>query len=247
MYKLNIVDDEQKSIDNLIYLLKEYISDELEISSYTDPRKATLALESEPPDLLFLDIQMPGFSGFDLLKSLKQLDFSVIFTTAHSEFAIEAIKHSAFDYLLKPIDDELLVQSFQRFKAMTQQSNRSVEINELHQLIKSQTLNQHKRITINSSDGLHYINTADIMRIEADGNYSAIYLEDGSKYLSSKNLKSYEDILPHPPFIRAHYSHLVNREYVRSLIKSEILVLKNNAEIPISRRRKKDIKELLNE
>ena len=241
MYKVAIIDDEPKSIDNLVYLINEYLDGTFKIETYTDPSVALQSLPSFSPDLVFLDVHMPKMSGFELLKKLGEVNFSVIVTTAHSEHAIEAIRLSAFDYLVKPVDDELLIEAFERFKV--QKIEPSVnKLSELIDLISNPSIN---RMAIQDNEGLHLLDIKKIIRVEADGNYSVFYCDNEQKHVSSKTLKFYENKLPASQFIRVHNSHLVNKDHIISFIKSEFLIMKDGKQVPTSRGIRKELKELL--
>lgn len=197
-----------------------------------------LILETRP-DLLFLDIEMGDGTGFDLLDRLLQIDFNIIFTTAHDEFAIKAFRYHALDYLLKPIDPDDFRDAVER--AM---QNDQMEIlrQQLEQLLQTNRQKTFDRITLNTSSGHVFAQTNDIARIETYGNYSFVYLAEGERLLVSRNLKEFEEMLPEPDFFRVHQSHIVNTQFVKKVIKEDgdQVVMADGMKIPVSRRRKEE-------
>lgn len=195
------------------------------------------------PDLIFLDIQMPDINGFDLLKQFGAYNFSVVFITSFNEYAIEAIRYSALDYLLKPIKDQELVSAVERFKQ--RQSPQSLQVqmdNLLHNLSKS---NAEFKIVIATRNGDKSLPVHQIIRCEGDSNYTHLHLSDQTKLTASKTLKDFEDMLPESDFLRVHKSHLVNKNFVVSMSNDGQLLLKNNQKIEVAKRRISLIRQLL--
>jgi two-component system, LytTR family, response regulator len=195
------------------------------------------------PDLIFLDIQMPEISGFDLLQQLGAYNFSVVFITSFNQYAIEAIRYSALDYLLKPIKDEELLGAIARFKQ--RQSPQSLQIqmdNLLHNLSKT---NAEFKIVIATRNGEKSLPIHQIIRCEGDSNYTHLHLSDQSRLTASKTLKDFEDMLPESDFLRVHKSHLVNKNFVVSMSQDGQLLLKNNQKIEVAKRRIALVRQLL--
>ena len=238
--KALIVDD----IESVAISLKQLITnfcDGVEIIGIANSvDKAIEIINSEKPDLVFLDIQMPGKSGFDLISSFEKIDFSVIFVTAYDEFAIKAVRFGAIDYLLKPVDIDDLIAAIERAKVVNEE--KSHQIKNLINNIQNPG-DQSNTIVINSERGFTIIKIADIIRIEADGNYSYIFTDEGKRHVSSKNLKQFEKFLENYNFVRVHYSHIINISKMDAMNLKEALTVKmiNGDIIPISVRKKQDL------
>jgi len=197
--------------------------------------------------LVFLDIQMPGKSGFDMLRSIPQINFEIIFITAYDQYGIQAIKFSALDYLLKPIVIPELKMAIQkaREKILAKQKNASIE-NLLDYIKKGQ--NGTPKIALPTLTEIMYVKVGDTVRCEASDNYTTFYLQNNEKVLVCKTLKEYAELLKPHHFIRTHQSHLVNIHFVKSLLKEDggVLLLINLTKIPISRQNKENVKAMLN-
>jgi two-component system LytT family response regulator len=233
-----IVDDEPDGRANIKSFLAMYFPDMVvagEASSVSE------AITTIPPDinLLFLDIQLPDGTGFDILDRLPSLTFNVIFTTAHDGFAIRAFRYNAVDYLLKPIDPDEFQQAVQKTQ---DHINLEVVRKQLTQLINTANTNNFDRITLNTSDGHVFAHTRDITRIETYGNYTFVYLAAGDRLLVSRNMKEFEEMLPEPDFFRVHQSHIVNTGFVQKVTKEDgdHAVMTDGIKIPVSRRRKEE-------
>lgn len=238
MLKCILVDDELKSRESLKKLLNTFCENVKVLATCQNVAEALEAIRQEKPDVIFLDIQMQRETGFDLLSKLDTIDFEVIFTTAHSEYAIKAIKYSAIDYLLKPIDVEELKKAVAKVE-----SKHSNTINDrLKQLlvnIKSVSAENYK-LALPTNEGLTFIKVTDILYCKADGNYTEIYMQDGNKHLVSRNLKEYEDLFAELNFFRIHHSILINLNFIKNYVRGEggHVVMTNNATLDVSRRKK---------
>lgn len=237
MLKIYIVDDERKAIDNLEFLLKQVLDVEYQLDSNNNPLLAVQQIHEFQPDLLFLDVQMPHLDGFAILKALGKITFKVIFITAYEQYAIQAIKKSAFDYLLKPIDGDDLKSVFDRYFLTEKTEDKSTE--------SIQVNKENEKISIHQMDGVHFLKVADILRLESDGNYTKIFKDDGSSIISSRTLKVYEEIMKNYEFVRVHNSHIVNYNKISSILKNEMIIMEDGSEVPLSRRRKKDLRIFL--
>lgn len=195
-----------------------------------------LILKTEP-DLILLDIHLEDGTGFELIDQFSAPRFKVIFTTAHDEFAVRAFRYSAIDYLLKPVDPDLLRDAVKRAETSAHSQEKQLEV-----LRHNTSTRQFDRITLNTGDGLVFIQTADILHIEANGNYSFAYLSDGEKHLVNSTMKDFEEILPEPAFFRIHQSHLVNTGRVKKYLKDDggYVVMPDGAKLPLARRRKEE-------
>jgi two-component system LytT family response regulator len=239
-----IIDDEQNNIDNLTILLNQYFPQvEITGTAYTAAAGAAL-VATHQPDLVFLDIQMPGGSGFDMLKTLKDHRFELVFVTAHDQYGIQAVKFSALDYLLKPIDIEELKNAVNKAIYRITEKKQNRRLDNLLQVMESTQQRELHRIALSSGRETRFIKTSDIVRCESSNNYTTFYLESGEKILVSKPIFEYEELLKDYGFIRCHQSHLVNKRFIKSLLKQDggFLLLDDNTEIPVSRARKEQIK-----
>lgn len=235
-----IVDDVETVAESLKQLIVEFCDGVEVIGIANSADDAIEIIKADKPDLVFLDIQMPGKSGFDLLNSFDKVDFSIIFVTAYNEFAIKAVRFGALDYLLKPVDIDELKEAIERAKIKTEEKNE--EIKNLLSNIQNPG-DKNNTLIINSEQGYKLIKIDDIIRIEADGNYSFIYTEDGKRAISSKNLKLFEKYLENYDFVRIHNSHLINLAKIDNLNTKEALevIMTNGEVLPISVRKKQDL------
>lgn len=241
--KTVIIDDEKHCREVLQTLLEKYCPAVSIMACYASAKAAIEQLQTTQPDLIFLDIEMPGMNGFEFLESFTRRDFAVIFTTAYNEYAIKAIKHSALDYLLKPIDKDELSMAVQR--AATDQSAKTA--NRVADLLKSMQPAVAKRFAVSTMEGLILVNPEDILYVKSDGPYSHFYFADGKRLLISKTLKESEESLPVQQFFRIHHSYLVNMTFVQKYIRGEggEVVMSNGDHIPVSRNKKQDFLGLL--
>lgn len=246
MTKILIVDDEAAASNILRMLIEKHIPASKEIKTCNTPEEALEIIPAWQPNLLMLDIEMPNMNGFDLLNRVGNSDFDVIFTTAYDKYAIKAIRFSALDYLLKPVDitelqnavNKHIVKKFQ--PPQEQQKLVSNLINNLQQ--KDQT---GFKLALSTTEGVFFFIPSEIIRLEGENNYTRFYFANQKPMLVSRTLKEYEDILAEHDFIRAHKSHLVNKKYVKHLDKEGLLWLTDGSHIAVSRRKKEEVlKEL---
>lgn len=226
--KAIIIDDESRARELLRNLLTEFCKDVAVIEECSDLPSGVKAIRKQKPDLIFLDIEMPGHSGIELLDFFNEdeINFSIIFTTAYSQYALDAIKLSAFDYILKPIEPEELEKAIARYKKKTEQKP-----------LKSVYNAQHEKIAIPTSNGLKFIEPETIVYIKADNSYSEVYTKDGNMIVVSRTLKNFEEALVQfPAFFRCNKSYIVNTVYVSDYVKSDggYLVVNGKINIPIA-------------
>lgn len=235
--RILLVDDEQPCRDTLRIFLNTGCPEAHIVGEAESLAEAFALLPKLSPDLLLLDVDLGDGTGFDLLDRFPQPNFKVIFTTAHDDFALRAFRYSALDYLLKPIDPEDLIDAVQKVTLPRESKDYH---RQLDQLRHHATTHRFDRITLNTGDGLLFIGTEEITRLEAQGNYSFVFLENGERHLAAQSLAGFEEILPAPPFFRAHQSHIVNTSFVRKLAKDEgdSLQMTDKSIIPLARRRK---------
>jgi len=235
-----IIDDEEHCRHALKKQLSWSIPDLELVGMAANIAEGKKVLEELNPDILFLDIEMPGGTGFDLLSSMDEIPYHVIFTTAYDEYAIEAIRLNAVDYLLKPIDEDELLTAFHKVI----ERDKDEVVSSLENLVTYlRKQNSHiKKIALPTQEGLEFISTDDIIRCESEGSYSYIHLTGDRKLFLSKTLKSLEGIIDDERFIRVHHSHVVNLQYVKKYLKGAggQLILDNGAIIPVSKSKKEN-------
>jgi len=242
MIKTIIVDDENNASEFLEKMLKRYFPNKFYVCGLCETvDDAILAIETYQPDLVFLDVQMPNKNGFELFKEIKNINFEVIFTTAHSEYAIEAIKRSALDYLLKPINYIDLLGAVTRYENKSKKESQQKQFNVLLENIDKGDV-AHKKIAISTETGIEFVKYNSIIYLEAQNNYTRINLIDGTSIIASKTLKSFEELLPCKLFFRIHKTYLINMNFVKRFFKIDdyLVELNTGAKLPISYRKKND-------
>lgn len=244
MIRAVIIDDEQNNIDNLSILLKEHCGEVFISATALHAIEGEKIINIYQPEIIFLDIQMPYKNGFELLKSLSAHNFEVIFVTAYDQYGIEAVKFSAVDYLLKPISVDELKLAVQKAVSRISSKQQNFKLENLINILRKEQKDEH-RIAISTLKETRFVLTKTIIRCESSNNYTTFFLETGEKLLVSKPIYEYEEILTNYGFIRCHQSHLVNKRFIRSLVKEDggYLMLENFTQIPISKNKKEVIKK----
>jgi len=242
-YKTVIIDDEQNSVKALSKLLEIYCPDLEVIQTFNDPRLAVAYINKELPDLLFLDIQMPFITGIEMVKLISLDKTKVIFTTAYDQYAIDAIKLSALDYLLKPIDIDLLKKAINKLKESNSQENDILKLqnflDEYHKPVK-------KKLVVQLQSKTLFLEINNIIYLEADSNYTTIYMNSGASHLTSKTIKYFQEKLSHSKFFRPHQSYLINAEYIKEYNKTEsCIILHNQKNIPVSKNKRDGLLQVL--
>lgn len=239
--KALIVDDEKHARENLRMLIEEFCPQVSVQGMAESSTKASEFLRDEAPDIVFLDIMMPGKNGFSFLKEHPDRSFEVIFTTAHNEHALQAIREGALHYLEKPINVDELMESVERAgKRIGKQDAKGEQENlDMEKLLEQLRFGNNKT-AVSTSDGIEFFNNEEVIHLEAQDQYTAIHLTGGRRVISSKNIKHFEDRLHPAHFFRIHRSHIVNlthhlKSYSR--IDGGIVTMSNGVEIPISRRK----------
>lgn len=220
MIRAVIIDDELHCIESLESQLTSYCEGLEVVGRTSDPTEAIKLIPEWKPDLLFLDIEMPGMNGFDMLRELNQTDFEVIFTTAYDDYAVEAFRVSALDYLLKPIRSDHLVAAVQRVANKQEQSFTKEKLETLFSHLREPATNRHK-IAFGTVEGLEFIEVNQITYCEAMRNYTKLALADGNNVIVSKTLKEVEDALKPFTFLRVHKSYLLNTEHVIKYVRGQ--------------------------
>lgn len=238
MIRSIIVDDEVKSQESLKKILISFCKNVEVLALCQNVASAKEAIAQFKPDVVFLDVQMQRETGFDLLSSLNTIDFDVIFTTAHSEYALQAIKYSAIDYLLKPIDVEDLQRALDRVERK-HQVDFSEQVRQLLQNLKIGAPEKFK-LTLPTSDGLIFVQASEILYCKASGNYTEIFMQNKIKHLISRPLKEYDDLLSAQNFFRVHHSYLINLSFIKSYVRGEggYVIMSDDNSIDVSRRKK---------
>jgi two-component system LytT family response regulator len=238
MITATIVDDEPDCCESLVMLLERYCPEVKVLDICYSADAAYQSIKEHQPQILFLDIEMPFMNGFELLKKLGDVNFELIFTTSYDQYAIKAIRYSALDYLLKPIDRDELQKAVQK-AVQRNQHPLPQQLEMLLQKLNHPTLPVNK-IAIPTMEGFQLLPADAIISCESDGNYSHLFLKDKRKIIASRNLKEMEELLEDYPFIRIHHSHIVNINEVEKYIKGEggYLVMSDGSTVNVSRSRK---------
>jgi two-component system LytT family response regulator len=233
MHKVLIIDDENRTRQLIANMIDSFGFDVQTIPEGENVESGIKAIEKHNPDIVFLDIQMPDGTGFDVLRSIENKNFVVIFITAHEEFAIKAIKFSALDYLLKPVDPTELEAALKKAVAALQEESEGSQYEALQKNINP---HEKRRLVLKTQESVHVVDLDDIIRCEADRNYTSFFLTNNKKILVSKTLKEYETLLSGHHFLRVQQSHLININYVERYDKKNggAVVMKDGSEVPLS-------------
>ncbi|HEY0679849.1 MAG TPA: LytTR family DNA-binding domain-containing protein [Chitinophagaceae bacterium] len=251
MIRVVLIDDEPQSCKALAIKLKALANDLEIVAVYHDPLKALEGLSKNKPDLLFLDIEMPGMNGFQLLESMENFSFEVIFITAYDEYTLNALRVSALDYLLKPVDTTELENSLTRLRnrMKVKQNDNTMDVRNQLEILRDSMQMPHgpKRLAITTLQGIVFLKFNEIIRVEAVSNYSTFYLVNKQKIVVSKTLKEYELILTSQNFFRVSRSCIVNTDYVVKYRNEDggVLLLQDGSEVGVGPNRKNELVELL--
>jgi two-component system LytT family response regulator len=248
MIRTIILDDESHSIETLQWKLQNYCPQIEVAATFDDPVKAVEYLKKNPPDLLFLDIEMPMLNGFDVLEELgRNVPFDVIFTTAYDQFGIQAVKFSALDYLLKPVQVRELKEAVDKHLQKTNRPARSEQMQTLFENVRAEKRGRPGKIALATKESIEFIEASDIVCCGSDSNYTMVYLTGNRKRLISKTLKEFEDLLVPFRFYRPHNSYVVNLDRVRELVRGDggYLLMENEMKIPVSKNRREGLMEVL--
>jgi two-component system LytT family response regulator len=242
MIKAVIVEDEPNNVIILEGMIQEFCPTVSITGKADNAHKAEALIREMDPDLVFLDIEMPYGSGFDVLDKLRPVNFEVIFVTAFDEYTLKAFKYSALDYLLKPIDINELREAVGRAERNIQLKNFDRRLDGFLQSMKKLTSDMPK-IGLPGKNGIIFVNVSDIMRFEANRGYTHIIIKDKRKIISSKNIMEYEALLPENKFYRVHHSHLVNLAYVNGYQRGRggYIEMEDGAVIEVAVRRKDEL------
>jgi len=242
-YTCIIIDDEEQAINALLLELKLHCPEITVVDCCANVEQAVKSIDALSPDMLFLDIRLTDGTGFDVLREIQNKQIKVVFTTAYSEFAIQAFKFNAIDYLLKPINGVDLAQTTRKI-ILTENNDLK---NRISNLLSNQTTEKREqKIAIQSSDGIHLFPVMDFLHLNSERNYTRIFLSNGKTLLSAKTLKEFDEMLSDEYFLRVHQSHIVNLAHVESYINRDggYLTIQKTS-IPVSTRKKNEVLKVL--
>jgi two-component system, LytTR family, response regulator len=246
MTRAIIIDDERNAVDVLAMQIEKYCPTISVVSKCSGGEEGVAAIEAHEPQLVFLDIEMPHVSGFDVLERTKHHNYKVIFTTAYDQFAVRAFKYSAIDYLLKPIDIEELKSAVSRLRPM---SDHSLEhkLEQLYEALDIKVNRVDKLAMPMGGGGFEMVPYTDIIRCESDSNYTTCFLADGRKTTFSKTLGDIEKQLPSSFFYRIHNSHLINLHHIKRMFKSDggYVIMNDGSQVGISRSKKEEFWDIV--
>lgn len=244
--KCYLVDDEMNAIENLSGILNKYCPQVIVAGHSTNVSDAVEYLSQNIVDVLFLDIRMQDETGFDLLEQLPGFGGSIIFVTAHDEYGLKAIKFSATDYLLKPIDVNELIAALKKVEKRKDAAVTQEQIRMLLESVMNQPRSQQTKIALPDAEEIRYITIADIIYCKSSNTYTSFYITGNKKITVSRPISEYEMLLSPYGFVRTHQSYLVNRERIVSYKKEDggYLIMEGNSSVPVSRQRKDIVKDL---
>jgi two-component system, LytTR family, response regulator len=238
--KAILIDDEPRGLTSLQKLLELNCPEVDIIASCSSAEEAKEKIRELHPQLIFLDIAMPGKTGFDLLKDIGEINFEIIFVTAHNNYMVQAFHFSAVDYLLKPVEDELLAEAVKRAGKKIEEKSGNEQIETFLHNMQHKSGSQKMKLCIPSLKGFQVIELQDIIYCEASSNYTNFYFTNRPLICASKPIHEYEELLADCNFVRIHKSFLVNLEHIKEYIRGEggSLMLSNGHEVEVSRRKK---------
>ncbi len=247
MVKVLIIDDELKARNILQHYITNFNPEISEIRLSDSVDHAIEQLKDFEPGIVFLDVEMPFKNGFDFLSEIKEPNFDVIFTTAYNQYAIQAIRFSALDYLLKPVDPDELKLAIQRHLDKQESHQQKLELyKNLSQNIEKKNVKDFT-LAVPSMEGTYFFKIDEIIRLEADRTYTHIHLVNKKPFVASKTLKHFEEMLEDSNFIRTHKSHLVNTKFISKISHDkETIELTNGTNVEVSRRKKDEVMKILN-
>ncbi|WP_103068043.1 LytR/AlgR family response regulator transcription factor [Aquimarina sediminis] len=245
--KAILIEDNPSARKSFLNLLNEYCPDIQLIGQASNVAEGIATISASQPDLMFLDIEMPDGNGFDLLQKLPEISFQVIFVSSHEKYALRAIKSSALDYILKPIDPEELVEAVEKAKSEFEHHKTQQRVQTLINNISSQS-KEPTQLILKDKYGIQIVSIKDIIHLEANGSYTKFFINGQDNLLVSKGLKDYENILSSQHFFRCHQSHLINLDYLLRYDKrdGDFLVLKDKSKVPLATRKKESLLKIIN-
>lgn len=244
MIKAVIIDDEEKALKTIQMIIEKHCTGVEVSGTASSVDEALVVIQKIQPDVIFLDIEMPNATGFDLLEKVDTRNFEVIFITAYNHHAIKAIKYSAFDYILKPVDIDELNEAIEKVKEKV--ANRQNNSSRLENLLNNLQSKTPRKIAISTSDGYEFLETDQIIRLEADRSYTNFYMVNKKRIMVSKSMKEFS-FLENDHFFRPHRSHLINLKHVHKYLKKDggYIEMSDGTAIPVSRQKKEECMEVL--
>ena len=243
MTRCLLIDDEAKALKMLQKKIEKNFPQLEILNSFQEPEQAVIAIKELNPDLVFLDIAMPNMSGFDVLSQFDEPDFEVIFVTAYDNYAIQAIRHAAIGYIVKPIDDEALAQAIKKAEKNIQLKSAK----ENNKILLDLLTEKSNTISIPTQDGYTFIKKDHVIRLEGADGYTKIICKDQSEYLSSYNLGKFLELLNNHNFFQPHRSHIINLKYVTRYLNEGYLELTDKTTVPLVKTKRKAFLELMNQ
>ncbi len=242
-----LIDDEVNSRNALVKKIQTHCPAIQIVGECNSAEEGIIAIEKHQPQVIFLDIEMPRMNGFGMLEKIAAKNFNIVFTTAYNQYAINAIKFGAFDYLVKPIDVEELIIVSKKLIEQKQQLNNNERFDILLNQLSPTNKSKPQKIAVAIQSGLELISIDSIVYLEAIGNYTQLHFTDGKKLMASKTLKEFEDLLEQNSFFRIHNASLINLSYVKKYIKGDggQVLLINDIVLDVARRRKEELIEVL--
>ena len=244
MPRIIIIDDEANARSTLRKMLSQYCQ-EAEVIGEADSVGAGIStILEKKPEAAFIDIQMKDGTGFDLLGHFPRPAFDIVFTTAFDQFAVKAFKFNAIDYLVKPVDPNELCQSVIKIR---ENRNRQMYFEQISQLIKMAQTQKSEKIALSTCEGLIFLRLQELVRLESSGSYTTFFLCNGRKVMVARTLREFEELLPSDVFFRLHQSHIVNLNFVQSILREDggYALMEDEHRVPISRRKKEELLYLL--
>lgn len=242
MYTAIIIDDEPKIRKVMNIKLEEFCPEIQVLGEAEDVESAYKSILDHQPKIIFLDISMPGASGFKLLEKFDEINFEIIFVTGYNEYALDALKVSAVDYILKPVKTDDLIEAVKKAKLRIDAKDKAQQYEVLKHNI-NHLGDQNTKIAIVSAEAYDIIKISDIIRCEGWNKYTKIHLVNGEVLLSSNSIGGFRDQLESYEFYASHKSHLINKKKIKRYLKEGIIVMADNSEVPLARRRKEDFIE----
>jgi two-component system, LytTR family, response regulator len=248
IYTAVIIDDIDNSRASLAHDLGKYCPTIQVIGQANSVKSGIEIIREMRPEVVFLDIQLGDGIGFEILEKLKNINFQVIFTTGLDTYGVKAIKFSALDYLLKPVDPDELMEAVGKLEKNGKKDSVQESINLLLDNMRD-IKPGNKRIALNSSDKVHMVNVSDIIRCESEGSYTIFHLKGKEQIIVTKNLKEYEILLEEYGFVRVHHSHLINFAYLKEFVKKDggYVIMTDHSQVPVSFRKKNHLLDLMGE
>lgn len=245
MLRAVVVDDEQPVRETLVKMLDVYCPDVLVVGQASGVVSGKEVINQQHPDIVFLDIQLNDGTGFDLIYNLPAIHFKIIFVTAYDKYALQAFRCSAVDYLLKPVNPELLVEAVTRAGQLIKE-HYSLQMKALEQNLRSEN-NQHKKVIVKTTENIHLLDVKNIISCESESSYTTIYTANGEKIMVAKTLRDYEEMLADCGFYRVHKSWLINIWQIRRFERQDggSIVMSNNLKIPVASRKRDELLQLL--